>query len=102
MLLLDAVDADTDGDSNEIHSGYRAGRADVRSCFVWATSFGGGTVTIQVTPDNGTNWFPARTSDGIQATFTQSDMRNIYVRGTHIRAVLNGATSPSDLSVKVV
>ena len=103
MKLLDAVDANTTGASFEIvGNNARGSTQSFRSVFVYADSWGGGTVTIQVSPDNGSNWFTARLDDSTQASFTASDMKNALIRGTLIRAILTGATSPSNVTVIVL
>lgn len=100
MKLLDGVTADTDGSAFEIPQ--RAGRGlwhNLFSLYVWSSDFGGGTVTLQVSPDNGVNWFTARTVDEGQATTTISDVLTVRLRGSRVRAKLSGATSPDPVTV---
>lgn len=57
---------------------------------VVAGTFGGGTVTIQCSPNGGTTWVDT------EATFTAAGVKNIIGgEGLQFRLNLTGATSPS-------
>lgn len=61
----------------------------------WGT-FGGGTVTLQFSPDGGTTWVNATDSNGNAISFTAG--RAIPIKCPHgelLQCVLSGATSPS-------
>lgn len=58
------------------------------SFYAWGT-FGGGTVTIEISPDN-TNWF-APTG----MTFTAAGAKNAEFKAAWVRASLAGATGGS-------
>ena len=100
--LLDAVTVDTDGAAFELLMG-RRGRINQRhSLYAFSSSFGGGVVTIEVSPDNGSKWFTARLGNGGLATFAASDVLTVFLQGTQVRATLTGATSPSALTVIMI
>ena len=68
---------------------------------VWATSFGGGTVTIQVSPDDGTTWITMKKLlDGSAATYTSNttDLLEDIAAGYLIRATLTGSTAASNVN----
>lgn len=93
--LLNNVSADTTG------SGIKADGGS-KTLSVWATSFGGGTVTIQASPD-GTTWITLTLSGGDSATFTANAVRLIdrIGQGMQIRATLTGSTAPSGVNVSL-
>lgn len=95
MLLLKSFTADATSQYCEV------GDADYISIFASGT-VGGGTLTIQCSPNAGVTWFsyePSGTPLALAATLansTDSDIRILEgVGGMRIRAVLAGATSPA-------
>ncbi len=94
-LLLDAVDANTNGGGVNTDGGSR-------TVVIWATDYDGGTVTLQASPDDGTTWITL-TVDGSPATFTANAVRVIdYLgQGLQMRATLTGATNPVAVSVGI-
>lgn len=67
---------------------------------IYAASFGGGTVTVEASP-NGTLWMTLTQIPGTSpATFTANTMTVCYPvpQGYYIRARLSGATSPSNVN----
>jgi len=67
---------------------------------VWATSFGGGTVNLETTPDDGVTWIPI-TRNGVALTYTSNmvdQISGLIARGMSIRATLTGSTSPSNVN----
>lgn len=65
----------------------------------WATGFGGGTVTVQFSPDGGTTWLGFPTA----ITFTANGSANITLpAGVQVRASLAGATGPSGVNCRVL
>jgi hypothetical protein len=97
LKLLDGVVADTTGAAFELPM-YNRTKHPNFGVFVWSTDFGGGTVTLQVSPD-GVNWFTARTPADAQITTLVSDHFIAALRGAYVRAKLTGATAPAALSV---
>ena len=96
--LLDAVDANTTGTGI-------CGNQKRLVAYVWGTDFGGGTVTIQSSPDEGATWFTCKHfADDDDATFTEKECVELQAVGQDawIRAVLSGATDPVDVSVKTL
>lgn len=93
VKLLDAVDVDTNG------SGV-AGNGDERLCHIYATDFGSGTVTLQMSTDGGTVWTTILQAGGTDAAFTAAVIIVIasYPSSVLLRAILTGSTSPSDVS----
>lgn len=92
IKLLDNVSADTNGAAFPCDGGNQ-------TFSVWATSFGGGTVTLQASPDAGTTWITL-TINGDPATFTANDVKMVDRLGVgmRVRATLTGSTSPVALS----
>jgi glutamate dehydrogenase/leucine dehydrogenase len=66
-----------------------------KNLVVWGTDFGGGTVTIQGSPDGGTTWVPY-TQDGTLQAFTANNFTTLgpFGQGLLIRAVLSDAVNP--------
>lgn len=96
--LLDSVSADATG------TGICANQKHL-VVYVWGTDFGGGTVTIQCSPDMGTTWFTCKhAADDDNATFISSEYVELQPigNGAWIRAILSGATNPVDVSVKTL
>lgn len=69
---------------------------------IWATDFGGGTVTIQGSPDGGTTWITL-TVDGAAATFTANAIRYLerIGQGMQIRAILSGSSGADAVNVRL-
>lgn len=98
QILLNAVNVNTNGIAVDLATSYN----NDRGCtfIVAATNFGGGTVNIEVTPDNGTTWVPLRNPyTGQPYTFTANGT-NYYPRSLNlrIRATLTGASGASAVS----
>lgn len=93
--LLDNVSVDVSGDPIE---GLGAGMA----LDIWATSFGGGSVSIELSPDNGTTWITA-SYGGNPATFTENTAKYIVKIGLGelIRATLTGSTGASNVNAQL-
>lgn len=69
---------------------------------IFATSFGGGTVTLEGSPDGGVTWIGlTKLVDNSAATFTANTFVVLYqiAQGYLVRARLSGATSPSGMYV---
>lgn len=67
----------------------------VGTVMVWGT-FGGGTVTLQMSPDNGTTWWNVdRVGDTAFATFTANGEAGFRLGLCLLRFNLTGATAPS-------
>lgn len=98
-ILLNAVTVDTIGAAVKPPApGTSLKNQNIFSFYVFATDFGGGIVTIEVSPD-ATNWFTIRTAgQDSQLAFSQSDYMEGRVRALLIRAVLEGATNPTALT----
>lgn len=92
QILLDAVDTNTDG------AGFDTDGA-TKTLVVWGDDFGGGTVTVQGSPDKGTTWITL-TITGSPVAFTANAIRFLerLGQGLQVRATLTGATSPSNVS----
>lgn len=93
--LLNNVSANTDGAAVQ-SDGAR------KQVFVYATSFGGGSITLQARAGvTGSPWITLTLPDGAPAIFTSNVTRVIdYIaQGCEIRATLTGATSPSGVYV---
>jgi hypothetical protein len=96
--LLNSVSADTTGQGI-------CGNKKKLVAYVWATNFGGGTVTIECSPDQGTTWFTCKhLADDGDATFTSNGYVDLQPVGSDawIRAVLSGSTSPSNVNARVL
>lgn len=102
MRLLNNVSADTTGVGQEIHRLYRGHGDSIFAFYGWATSFGAGAIRLEVSPDAGTTWFIARTTDGAQAVITANNVLTVYVRPGFVRAVLTGATAPSGVHAALI
>lgn len=73
----------------------------IKTYAVWG-NFGGGTVTLQASPDNGSTWITLKKSDGSDANFTSNSIEIIDVmkNGLKIRATLSGSTG-ANINAKV-
>lgn len=93
-FLLQNVSANATGTAVE-NSGEEAILA------IFATSFGGGTVTVEGTPNGGTTWITLTKKDGNPATFTANAFAVCFkiAQGYQIRARLTGSTNPVALNV---
>ena len=105
MLLIDNTSTD-DLTGAWFDVPQRGGRGlwhNLFSVYVWATSFGGGQVRIEVTPmGDQSQVFTARIVDESQAIFTVSDVKTVRLRGSSVRARIVGSTGVSGLSVKMI
>jgi hypothetical protein len=69
---------------------------NILSAYVWATAFGGRTVTLQISPDydaanpSAANWFTVRRVDETQATWILSDLETVLLRGFFMRLRVTG------------
>lgn len=90
--LLDAVDANTNGDGFPATGGSK-------TLAVWGDDFGSGTVTVEASPDGGTTWI-GLTITGSPLALTAKGVRFIerLGQGMQVRATLTGATAPSNVS----
>ena len=76
----------------------------VLSAYVWATSFGGRTVTLQASPDydsanpTAANWFTVRRVDETQAIWTISDVENVVPLGSYLRLRVTGVGTITGLN----
>jgi len=93
ITLLDKVDANTIG-SNFI---WKGGPSQL---VVTGDSFGGGNVIIELSED-GVIYFSAKFSDGTDFVATDNDSFPVcgWSQGIIVRATLQGATSPSNVTV---
>ena len=66
---------------------------------VWGAAFGGGSVTIEASPDGGTTWITL-TYGGNPAVFTTNTIRLLdrIGQGMQIRASLSGSTGASNVN----
>lgn len=96
--LLDAIDADADG----------IAICDCKKnlvAYAYATTWGGGTVTFQTSPDGGTTWFSCvNRFDGSAAAFAANGTLELQAigEGALIRAILSGATNPVDVTAQIL
>lgn len=91
-VLLDNVSVDTDGPPIK-------GDGAAKTLHVWATSFGGGNVEIQGSPNNGTTW-DALTIGGNPAQYNANTIQKVdkIGQGQSIRAILQGSTGASGVN----
>lgn len=87
LSLLSAASANVNGAAVDWGGG--------RGVFAAFGTFGGGTVTLQWTPDGGTDWLPVDASGNTFTTLTAAGAGGFELPACQIRAVLAGATSPS-------
>lgn len=85
IKLLDAVSVNTNGTKQKSDGASK-------NLSVWATSFGTGKVTFQVSPNDGVTWITPKIN-GNPAEFTEdSSVKVDFVgQGQHVRAILTGA-----------
>lgn len=103
MALLDRNgrllqnDASADGDGDDIRSD-----GGLKTFSVTATSFGGGTVTLQTAAGVGAPFVDATFEDGTTIAFTANGVATVRVADGHIyRAPLAGSTSPSGVNARL-
>jgi len=91
-MLLQDVSVDTVGVG-------QLGDGGSKVLAVWATSFGGGSVTIEGSPDGGTTWI-VLTYGGNPAVFTSNIILTLdrIGQGMMVRAVLAGSSGASHLN----
>lgn len=96
LVLLDEVDVDTVGDAVAVDGGEH-------TVVVWGANFGGGTVTIELSPDDGTTWITLQDWSLTNVDFTANEARMIGAlgQGLKLRAVLSGSAGASDVSAKI-
>ncbi len=93
-LLQNNASADGDGDTITSDGG-------LKTFSVTATSFGGGAVTLQHSPD-GTTFINATFEDGTVIAFTANGSATVRVADGHIyRAPISGSTSPSGVTARL-
>ncbi|KKM04824.1 hypothetical protein LCGC14_1760320 [marine sediment metagenome] len=92
-FLLESVSVDTDG------TAVNADGSNKTLC-VWGTDFGGGTVSIEGSPDNGTTWILLQLINGADAQFTANTFKVIdrLGQGTLIRATLTSSSGADDVN----
>lgn len=96
--LLDNISADATGTGI-------CGNQKRLVVYVWATDFGGGTVTIECSPDDGTTWFTCKHAvDNDDASFTAKGCMELQPLGqdAQIRATLSGSTGASGVYAKTL
>ena len=93
IILLENESGDVNGDSTTMH-------VYPKIFAVWADDFGGGTVSVEATPDGGTTWIPL-TKNGIPLAYTANaidQISGLIAQGMHVRAVLSGSTLPVNVN----
>lgn len=102
MKLLTDVDVDTVGPALDLGRIFRGTGDSVYAFYVWG-DLGGGTVTLWVSPDGGTNYFKARQIDGAtQAELAAADVIMVHVRGWKVRAELSGSAAAADVNAMLI
>jgi hypothetical protein len=93
--LLEDISADANGTGVNADGGGK-------TVSIWATNFGGGTVTIQGSPDGGTTWITL-TEGGVAVAFIANAVRYIdrLGIGMQIRATLVGSAGADSVNVKL-
>lgn len=91
-MLLENISIDTDGVGIPADGGSK-------TLAIWADDFGGGSVTIQGSPNGGNTWVTL-TYGGNPAIFTENTVRlvNRLGQGMQIRATLTGSTGASNVN----
>lgn len=82
MRLFTAAGGAITGASLAIREGLNRNKHQLYTFYVWGT-FGGATVTLQISPD-GTNWF------GTGVAITAQGASNVEFRANFVRAVSSG------------
>lgn len=94
--LLNNVNQNTTGEAFALSSDLS------HTLAISATSMGGGTITLQFSLDGVNNWFDIKDDSGAIYSFIEPTVKsNISLKGIFIRAVLSGATNPSNIYVKL-
>ena len=95
MFLLENVSVDTDGDGKPADGGSK-------SVAIWGTDFGGGSVTLQSSPDGGSTWITL-TVGGSPAVYTANAVQFIdrLGQGMEIRAILTGSSGAENVNAKI-
>lgn len=94
-LLQNNASADGDGDTITSDGG-------LKTFSVRATSFGGGTVTLQTAPGVGAVFADAKFEDGTVIAFTANGDATVRVADGHIyQAPISGSTSPSGVTARL-
>ncbi len=96
IKLLESVSVNTTGSQNTT-------TGSGQNICVWATNFGGGTVTVQVSPDSGTTWITI-TYNGAPAIFVANAVYYCERISTEllVRATLTGASGASNVNAILV
>jgi hypothetical protein len=94
-LLLDKVDVDTDGNAVTTVT-------QPKVLVVWATSYGSGTVSFQISPDSGATWITPSIG-GTPCEYTADVVTNLppIGQGMQVRAVLTGSSGANDVSAAI-
>lgn len=94
-LLQDNASADGDGDTIVSDGG-------LKTFSVTATSFGGGTVTLQTAAGLGEPFVDATFEDGTVIAFTANGVATVRVADGHIyQAPISGSTTPSGVTARL-
>lgn len=95
IILLDGVDADTNGEAFPTYG-------SDQTLVIQAASYGGGTVNIEISRDSGASWVPL-TINGVIATFNSDGAYLVNRISAHylVRATLTSSTSPSNVFVEL-
>lgn len=70
------------------------GQAALAGCVQVTGTFGGATITVQVSND-GTNWVTIKDLQGLDITFTAAGLREFATAAAYIRAISAGGTGDS-------
>ncbi len=84
MKLFTAAGGAVTGVAQQIREGLNRNKHQLYTLYVWGT-FGGATVTLQISPDN-VNWF------GTAVAITTQGATNVEFRAGWVRAVSTGGT----------
>jgi len=71
--------------------GYRS----AESTFAFYGTFGGGTVTVEASFDNGTIWIPLKKASGDVLEITSNEIHTIVLGKCLMRFKIAGATNPT-------
>jgi len=101
-MIIDSANLTANGSSNGgIITNPNNGATPFQSVYA-SGNFGGGTLTVQISNDNGSTWFAATDSAGSVA-FTANGAATLYLLGSgdniavnqiKVRGTLAGSTSP--------
>lgn len=87
MRLLTAAGGAVTGAAQNIREALNRNKHQLYTFYVWGT-FGGATVTLQISPDN-VNWF------GTAVAITAQGATNVEFRANYVRAVSSGGVGSS-------